>query len=503
MGGREIVTLDAISRYEDGDQRAAMLRTCLFLWPAIRRSRLLAVGGYDESFAVMQDWECFARLVFDGAPVAYVHEPLYRWRMTPGSRSSRDRVANVEAIERMLVKLLDGPSLRDSERARAQALLVQRRRWLARERARQAVENRSARARGLSLGLLAGRGFDGRRAPRRRDRVLAGAGAALPRAPRRAGRSGPRGARAERLSLGRRGERVVSARAPGVEELSVGGWRVSAPPRTGYAAGDAEPHGAPRLSVIITYFLGEQTIADAVRSVLAQTVPPHEIVICDDGSPDDLDAGLGELREHVRIVRKQNGGTGSALNAAAAAASGDYLVQLDVDDAFCPRRLEAVAAVLAARPDVDIVTGDALIEYGERVVASMGRLNPPALANGRETMLERNWIPWPAARRSLVIQHGGWDVRFKVFEDWDCWLRLVLAGARRRLRARAALPLATVARQPLVGQPRGPPARPGADDREGAARLGPDARPSARGPTLAASRAAAVAASRACPRRDP
>ena len=43
---------------------------------------------------------------------------------------------------------------------RAQALLVQRRRWLARERARQAVENRSSSARSLSLGLLAGRGHD-------------------------------------------------------------------------------------------------------------------------------------------------------------------------------------------------------------------------------------------------------------------------------------------------------------------------------------------------------
>ncbi|HTA33815.1 MAG TPA: glycosyltransferase family A protein [Solirubrobacteraceae bacterium] len=160
MQGREIVTLEAISRYEDGDQRAAMLRTCSFLWPAIRRSRLLAAGGYDESFAVMQDWECFARLVLGGALVAYVHAPLYRWRMTPGSRSSRDRVANVEAIERMLVKLLAGSSLRDSERARAQALLSQRRRWLARERARQAVENRSPSARRLSLGLAAGRGFD-------------------------------------------------------------------------------------------------------------------------------------------------------------------------------------------------------------------------------------------------------------------------------------------------------------------------------------------------------
>jgi cellulose synthase/poly-beta-1,6-N-acetylglucosamine synthase-like glycosyltransferase len=160
MEGREIVTLEAISRYEDGDQRAVMLRTCSFLWPAIRRSRLLAAGGYDESFAVMQDWECFTRLVLGGALVGYVHAPLYRWRMTPGSRSSRDRVANVEAIELMLLKLLAGPLLAPSERARAQALISQRRRWLARERARQAVENRSSSARRLSLGLVAGRGFD-------------------------------------------------------------------------------------------------------------------------------------------------------------------------------------------------------------------------------------------------------------------------------------------------------------------------------------------------------
>ncbi len=160
MNGREVVTLEDISRYEDVDQRARILRTCPFLWPAIRRSLLVQAGGYDESFPVMQDWECFARLVLGGAIVAYVHEPLYRWRMTAGSRSSRDRVANVQAIEKMLLKLLAGPLLREPERAQAQALLGERRRWLARERARQAVESRSVQARRRSLTLLTGQGFD-------------------------------------------------------------------------------------------------------------------------------------------------------------------------------------------------------------------------------------------------------------------------------------------------------------------------------------------------------
>jgi cellulose synthase/poly-beta-1,6-N-acetylglucosamine synthase-like glycosyltransferase len=158
MDERAIVTLEGIHRYEAG--RGEVIRTCPFLWPAIRRSRLLQAGGYDESFAVMQDWECFARLVLGGAAVAYIHEPLYRWRMTAGSRSSRDRVANVEAIEQMLIKLIDGPLLTAPERAHAQRLLGARRRWLARERARQAVESRSGPARRRSLALLAGRDFD-------------------------------------------------------------------------------------------------------------------------------------------------------------------------------------------------------------------------------------------------------------------------------------------------------------------------------------------------------
>jgi GT2 family glycosyltransferase len=211
-------------------------------------------------------------------------------------------------------------------------------------------------------------------------------------------------------------------------EIAIGDWRVSVPE----ASRGATPPGSqpPTLSVIITYYRGQQAVAGAVRSVLEQTVAPLEIVICDDGSPDDLDAGLGELRRHVEIIRKDNGGTGSALNAAARAASGDYVVQLDVDDAFHERRLEAVTAVLAARPDVDVVSGDATIEHGDRVVARIGALNPPpGDGGGRELMLRRNWIPWPAARRSLVLEEGGWDERFQVFEDWDRWLRLMLSGA--------------------------------------------------------------------------
>ena len=128
-------------------QREAMLTNCTFLWPAIRRAALERAGGYDESFVVMQDWELFARLVLGGAAVAYVREPLYRWRLTPGSRSSRDRVENVAAMLRMTRRSVRTARCSPGERSLCELLIADRRRWLVRERARHALQERERGAR--------------------------------------------------------------------------------------------------------------------------------------------------------------------------------------------------------------------------------------------------------------------------------------------------------------------------------------------------------------------
>lgn len=209
---------------------------------------------------------------------------------------------------------------------------------------------------------------------------------------------------------------------------TIAGWQVTAPPPA--PAPGFAPQDPARLSVVITYFNGSDVICDAVGSVLEQTVAPHEIVICDDGSSDDLAAALGPLCEQVKIVRKENGGTGSALNAAMRAASGDYVVQLDQDDAFAPRRLEAIAAVLAARPDLDVVATDAVIELGAREVTRLSTIDPYPAQDQRAAMIATCTYLWPTVRRSLLLESGGWDESFKVVEDWGCALRLVLDGAR-------------------------------------------------------------------------
>ncbi|HVV59892.1 MAG TPA: glycosyltransferase family A protein [Gaiellaceae bacterium] len=194
-------------------------------------------------------------------------------------------------------------------------------------------------------------------------------------------------------------------------------------------AGPLAPRERPTLSVVIPYYRRADVIAEAVRSALEQTEPPHEIVICDDGSPDDLDGALGALRDRVTVVRRRNGGAAAALNTAVALATGEFVVQLDSDDVFLPRRLEAIADAIVARPDLDVVATDAFVEQGGKVLWRFLEAVPFAVERQRLAVLRHCFFAWPAMRRSRFVAVGGFDERYRATSDWAGFIRLVLDGA--------------------------------------------------------------------------
>src|SRR5205807_1626204 len=143
------------------------------------------------------------------------------------------------------------------------------------------------------------------------------------------------------------------------------------PPRT-----PVEPAGErPTFSVIIPAYQAADSVGGAIESALAQTLAPDEIVVCDDGSTDDLDAALAPYLDCIVLVRKENGGVASALNTAAHAASSEFVVRLDHDDRFLPERMEAIAELAVARPDLDLIATDAVLEVDGRVLARRGDLH--------------------------------------------------------------------------------------------------------------------------------
>jgi hypothetical protein len=193
-----------------------------------------------------------------------------------------------------------------------------------------------------------------------------------------------------------------------------------------------EPGPTPTFSVVIAAYDVADLISTAVDSALAQTMPPLEVVVCDDGSTDDLEGALARYGDRVRLLRKEHGGEASAKNAAARAAQGDYVAILDADDVYLETRLQALAELAAARPDLDVLTSDAYLELdGRRIRRCYEGAWTFEVEDQRSAILQRNFIfGLVAVRRSVFVDNGGFDEAIYWATDWDLWSRLILGGSK-------------------------------------------------------------------------
>jgi glycosyltransferase involved in cell wall biosynthesis len=188
----------------------------------------------------------------------------------------------------------------------------------------------------------------------------------------------------------------------------------------------------PAFSVIVAAYNVADVISEALESIRAQTVAPLEVIVCDDGSTDDLDRALEPYRDEIVLLRKENGGEASAKNAAARVAKGDFVLILDADDIYLPGRIDALTELAQTRPDLDILTSDALLVANGRSVRQVyDRSWSFEVEDQRRAILQRNFIFGLAAvRRDLLLDCGGFDESIFWTTDWDLWLRLILRGAR-------------------------------------------------------------------------
>lgn len=115
----------------------------------------------------------------------------------------------------------------------------------------------------------------------------------------------------------------------------------------------------PLVSVLVTNYNYGRYVGAAIQSVLAQTYPHFEIVICDDGSTDDsceVIESWCRKDPRVRLIRQANLGQGSAMNTTFSAAKGGVIVLLDADDLAHEQRLELTVRVFHQHPETGMVT---------------------------------------------------------------------------------------------------------------------------------------------------
>lgn len=94
--------------------------------------------------------------------------------------------------------------------------------------------------------------------------------------------------------------------------------------------------GATACSVVICNHNYEQFVGAAIESALAQRLASIDVVVVDDGSSDRSPEVIEQYSDHVTVVRKANGGQGSAFNVGFAASHGDVVIFLDADDLLEP-----------------------------------------------------------------------------------------------------------------------------------------------------------------------
>jgi len=181
----------------------------------------------------------------------------------------------------------------------------------------------------------------------------------------------------------------------------------------------------PLVSVVIPCYRQAHFLPDAIESALRQSYARVEIVVVDDGSPDDT-ARVATRYPRVRCVRQPNRGLSAARNAGLRASAGEYVVFLDADDRLTLDALELGVREMALHPDCAFVAGEHdLIDEKGAHLPSMPRRR--ISADHYRELLETNFIWCPANvmyRRSVFATVGAFDTSCAASEDYDLYLRI-------------------------------------------------------------------------------
>ena len=202
-----------------------------------------------------------------------------------------------------------------------------------------------------------------------------------------------------------------------------------------------------RASIVMPAYNAERYIRASLESAASQTLPPHEIIVVDDGSNDETSKLVVQWSNDssvpLRLVRKDNGGAASARNLGIKEASGEWICFLDSDDLYEPNALEIFSAAAAQYPATDWIGGDLMSvseDLSRTVISSFrdrGRIMKylsPAFESGQSICLERPWRAFldvcmtsmgaVAVRRALLLKCGGFREDLQVAEDYQLWIRL-------------------------------------------------------------------------------
>lgn len=183
-----------------------------------------------------------------------------------------------------------------------------------------------------------------------------------------------------------------------------------------------EPKRNMKISIIVPTYNQDQYIEECIESILGQTMSPHEVILVNDGSTDNIAEILRKFPS-LKVIHQTNRGLSSARNTGIMNATGDWILPLDSDDKLRYNAIERLTQIAStSRADVIGISFE-----------TFGLMQAPVILMSDPTVEDfktGNRIGYCSLiKKDVLLEVGGYSTRMDVgYEDYALWFDLLSRG---------------------------------------------------------------------------
>lgn len=189
------------------------------------------------------------------------------------------------------------------------------------------------------------------------------------------------------------------------------------------------------ISVVMPAYNASAFIAQAIESILNQSLKTFELIIIDDGSTDNTVSIIeyyAAQDDRIKFIQNEHGGANVARNTGLRVAKYDWVAMMDADDIAMPGRLETLLAATVEHPEV-IIWGSYVEQIGvDGRSLGIAPIGPITLEEFYATDRRHTpvFITNPSAmfRRDIALKVGGYDENLPAAQETELWDRMIAYG---------------------------------------------------------------------------
>ncbi len=186
-----------------------------------------------------------------------------------------------------------------------------------------------------------------------------------------------------------------------------------------------------KCSIVVPCYNVERYLSQCIESLCKQTLTDIEIILVDDGSPDDsgkICDGWAERDSRIKVIHKPNGGVSAARNDGMAIANGEYIIFCDSDDWLPENALETLYNE-GTSTNADVVIGDVYQSLDGK--DTLARFYAKSFVTSERTFIDKmiqadfykTYCPMPAETGPAFGYGGPWNKAVKLSMLRDCGIK--------------------------------------------------------------------------------